>query len=238
MITEIIIGIVVLSSIIIVIKKMKEMETKKSIKKIKVADTKKSIIKIKEEDKSVIKIKEEDKIIEEHKIKEEDKIIEEHKIKEEDKSIEEPKIKEEDKIIEEPKIKEEDKSIEEQDTNDAKGFLEIENKSRRLVEIEEIQLDDDGVDTVYLLTVAGIDIRLFFSYIDANRNCIFMKNVVKEVILNGHSKVEVKELKTDDKTYFMLQMAGRNTKIYTSLEEATRVANYMTIVIDAIMKMI
>ena len=123
-------------------------------------------------------------------------------------------------------------------TKETKGFSEIENISRNLVEIKEIQIENENVSTAYLLKVAGIDIRLYFNFTDAYRVGIFMKGIVRDVIRNGYAKIDVKELKTDNDTYYLLQIANKNVKIYTGVEEATMVAKYMTNVVNTILEKI
>jgi hypothetical protein len=122
---------------------------------------------------------------------------------------------------------------------DMKGFLEIENKCRRLVEIKEISvtLEDDSTSTIYLLQIAGINIRFFIDPNEAAKESRFMQKVVKQVIEKGSAaKVEVKELISKDSIYYLLQIADKNIKIYTGKEEAGRVASYMTTVVDAILQ--
>jgi hypothetical protein len=123
---------------------------------------------------------------------------------------------------------------------DMKGFLEIENKCRKLVEIKEIDvaLEDESTSTIYLLQIAGINIRFFIDINEAKKECRFMQKVVKCVIEKGSAaKVEVKELVSEDNTYYLLQIAGKNIKIYTAIGEAQRIASYMTTVVDAILKL-
>jgi hypothetical protein len=119
-----------------------------------------------------------------------------------------------------------------------KDISAIESKLNKLVEIKDVQINVEGLDTVYLVKVAGIDIRVYFSIIEANRLYRFMKGIIREVIINGSAKVEIKELKTNDKIYYLLKVTNKNVKIYTSIQEATRVANYMTNVLNEILKMI
>lgn len=116
--------------------------------------------------------------------------------------------------------------------------LEIENKSNRLVKIIKIHLENQDVSTIYLLKVAEIDIRLFIDVNEAHRIYRYMKRIVREVILKGNAKIEVKELNTQKNTYYLLKIANRNVKIYTGKEESQRVANYMTNVVNAIVKKI
>lgn len=123
-----------------------------------------------------------------------------------------------------------------------KDFSAIENKLNRLVEIKYLPVNDEGLDIVYLVKVAGIDIRMYTGIIEANRLYIFMKKIVRDVIIDESAKVEVisLEVKTDDndKIYYLLRIANKNVKIYTSIEEATRVAGYMTNVVNEILKII
>ncbi|MGA3169190.1 MAG: hypothetical protein ABSF14_24090, partial [Terriglobia bacterium] len=64
---------------------------------------------------------------------------------------------------------------------DMKGFLEIENNSRRFIEIKEITLDDNtDISTMYLLKVAQIDIRLYIDLDEAKKDGRFMQHVVKQ----------------------------------------------------------
>lgn len=121
---------------------------------------------------------------------------------------------------------------------DMKGFLEIENKSRRFIDIKEITLDNNtDISTMYLLKVAGIDIRLYIDLDEANKDSRFMQHVVKHVIkLGSASKVEVKEITSGQDIYYLLKIANKNVKVYTGKEEAGRIASYMTNVVDAILK--
>jgi hypothetical protein len=131
------------------------------------------------------------------------------------------------------------KKVEENNIEEMKGFLEIENKCRRLVEIKEISvtLDDDSTSTIYLLQIAGINIRFFIDPNEAAKESRFMQKVVKCVIEKGSAAtVEVKELVSEDSTYYLLRIADKNIKIYTAIGEAQRIASYMTTVVDAILK--
>lgn len=119
---------------------------------------------------------------------------------------------------------------------ETKGFSEIENITRSLVEIEEIHIDNEDISTAYLLKVAGMDIRLYFNFVEVSRVAIFMTGIVRNVIRNGYAKIDVKELKTDNETYYLLQLENRNVKIYTSLKEATYVAEYMNKVMNNILE--
>jgi hypothetical protein len=121
---------------------------------------------------------------------------------------------------------------------DMKGFLEIENNSRRFIEIKEITLDDNtDISTMYLLKVAQIDIRLYIDLDEAKKDGRFMQHVVKQVIKHGDaSKVEVKEVTAGQDIYYLLKIAGKNIKVYTGKEEAGRIASYMTNVVNAILK--
>jgi hypothetical protein len=141
---------------------------------------------------------------------------------------------EESKIVEEtePKTENQDNIV------DMKELLELENKSRKLVDIKKITLDNNpDISTMYLLKVAGIDIRLFIDLSEATKDGRFMQHVVRHVIkLGSAAKAEVKEVTTGQDIYYLLKIANKNVKIYTGKEEAGRVASYMTNVINAILK--
>lgn len=117
-------------------------------------------------------------------------------------------------------------------------FSAIEYRLNKLVEIIDLPVNAEGLDTVYLVKVAGIDIRVYVSIIEANRLYRFMKNIVTDVIINGSAKVEVIQLKTNGSIYYLLKITGKNVKIYTSIQEATRVASYMTNVLNKVLNII
>ena len=117
-------------------------------------------------------------------------------------------------------------------------FSAIENRLNKLVAIKDLPVNAEGLDTIYLVQVAGIDIRVYVSIIEANRLYRFMKKIVTDVIINESAKVEVIQLKTNGSVYYLLKITGKNVKIYTSVQEATRVANYMTNVLNKILNII
>ena len=112
---------------------------------------------------------------------------------------------------------------------------EIAECARRLVEIKE--LHPEGTERIiYLLRIAGIDIRVYLSYVEVSQVANYMRRVVRKITNDKIGNVEILELKTEVNTYYLLRLAGFDIKAYLALEEATRVAKYMEDVVKKILE--
>lgn len=116
---------------------------------------------------------------------------------------------------------------------------EILQHARRLVAIDEVYAKDEtGKEKIiYLLKIADIDVRIYISYLEANSDANYLKKIVRKIVQDKSGKIEIVELKTD-KTYYLLKIAGFDIKTYLAIEEATRVAKYMEVVVNKILEIV
>lgn len=106
----------------------------------------------------------------------------------------------------------------------------ISNETEELVEVQEIQTD---IASVYIVKIAGINLRGYLSKDDADKIADFMKQVV-DTILNTGIGIEVQELKSDILPIYLLKIGGINIRPYLSKAEMIRTIHYMTKIVDAI----
>ena len=147
-----------------------------------------------------------------------------------------PKVVKENKMNT-PKVVKENKMIGSEIIENARRIIEIKELYTKTFDVPKIGLSD--IEIIYLLQIAGIDIRVYSSYIEAARVANYMRQVVRQIILDRAGKVEVVEMKTIEmKTYYLLKIAGFDIKPYLSIQEANRVATYMENVVEHILKII
>jgi hypothetical protein len=110
--------------------------------------------------------------------------------------------------------------------------MNLEEGKDEFVEIQEIQTD---YVPVYVVKVAGINLRGYLSKDDANRIAAFMRTVVDSILTTGKG-VEVQELKSDVLPIYLLKIGGISSRAYLSKAEMTRTVDYMSKIVDAILK--
>lgn len=106
----------------------------------------------------------------------------------------------------------------------------INKSTNEFVEIQEIQTD---TMPVYIINIAGINLRGYLSKDDADRTATFMRTVVDAILTTG-TGIEVQELKSDILPIYLLKLGGIDTRAYLSKVEMIRTVDYMTTIVNAI----
>lgn len=100
----------------------------------------------------------------------------------------------------------------------------------KLVDVHEIITDDIPV---YIINVAGINLRGYISKDEADRTASFWKRVVDSILSTGKG-VEIQKLQSDILPIYMLKIGGIDLRPYLSYLEALRTYQYMTKIVRAI----